>query len=175
MLKLSDSQTVLAGDIGGTKSRLGVFGITKNSFHLLSEKTFLNKNYSQLENILEDFMIGKKKVSSACLGVAGPVTGKIIKTTNLPWIIEIKSLQKKLSVRKMEIINDLVANAYGISVLKKKDFIILNRGKTFKGTRALISAGTGLGETILFWNGKRHVPSPSEGGHSGNRTAPLPF
>jgi glucokinase len=166
MQKPHNSRILLAGDIGGTKTRLGIFGITKNSFHLLSEKTFLNKNYSQLENILQVFMRGKKKVSSACFGVAGPVTGETIKTTNLPWVIKTKSLQNILDLTKLEIINDLVANAHGISVLKKKDFIILNTGKPFNGNRALISAGTGLGEAILFWTGNEYIPSPSEGGHS---------
>jgi glucokinase len=70
-----------------------------------------------------------------------------------------------LGLKKMEVINDLVANAYGISVLKKRDLETLNVGKARKGNQALISAGTGLGEAILFWDGKQHVPSPSEGGH----------
>ncbi|OGW37390.1 MAG: glucokinase [Nitrospirae bacterium RBG_13_39_12] len=157
---------VLAGDIGGTKTRLGFFAVTKKSFRLLSEKTFLNRDYSQLENILEDFTRGQNNISSACFGVAGPVTGEIIQTKNLPWVIKTKSLQNKLCVKSLEIINDLVANAYGIPVLNKKDFVNLNRGKTFKGNRALISAGTGLGEAVLFWNGKCHIPSPSEGGHA---------
>jgi glucokinase len=98
--------------------------------------------------------------------VAGPVTEEVIIATNLPWWIDIQSLQKVLLLKKVEVINDLVANAYGISVLKKKDFEILNMGKTKKGNQALISAGTGLGEAILFWDGKQHVPSPSEGGHA---------
>jgi glucokinase len=98
--------------------------------------------------------------------VAGPVTEEVIIATNLPWWIDIQSLQKALSLKKVEVINDLVANAYGISVLKKGDFEILNVGKAQKGNQALISAGTGLGEAILFWDGKQHMPSPSEGGHA---------
>ena len=103
-----------------------------------------------MENILTDFLKGRKGIASACFGVAGPVTQAVVVTTNLPWWIDIQSLQKMLPLKKVEVINDLVANAYGISVLKKSDFEILNVGKMKKGNQALISAGTGLGEAILF-------------------------
>jgi glucokinase len=164
--KTIKSETVLAGDVGGTKTRLGLFEGTRNHLRPLFEKIYLSKNYKGLENILEDFLRGHREIASACFGVAGPVTQEVVIATNLPWWIDIQSLQKTLPVKKMEVINDLVANAYGISVLKKSDFEILNVGKIKKGNQALISAGTGLGEAILFWDGERHVPSPSEGGHA---------
>ena len=157
---------ILAGDVGGTNTRLGLFEITRGRFRLLSEKTYLSKNYKGLENILVNFLKGQREIVAACFGVAGPVTEEVIVATNLPWWIDIQSLQKLLSLKKVEVINDLVANAYGISVLKKADFEILNAGRIRKGTQALISAGTGLGEAILFWDGKQYVPSPSEGGHA---------
>jgi glucokinase len=159
-------EIILAGDVGGTHTRLGFFEVSKGHLRLCSEKIYLSKNYRGLENILEDFLRGKQGIASACFGVAGPVTQEIIIATNLPWWIDIQSLQKTLPVKNVEVINDLVANAYGISILKKSDFEILNVGKTKKGNQALISAGTGLGEAILFWDGKQHVPSPSEGGHA---------
>jgi glucokinase len=157
---------ILAGDIGATKTSLGIFEVVGDYPRLIFEKTYLSKNYNGLENILIDFMRGQKGIVAACFGVAGPVTEEVIIATNLPWWIDIQSLRKLLPFKKMEVINDLVANAYGISVLKKSDFEILNAGKTKKGNQALISAGTGLGEAILFWDGQHHVPSPSEGGHS---------
>ncbi len=163
--KKSKSESILAGDVGGTNTRLGLFEVTRRRPRLLSEKIYSSKNYKGLENILVDFLRGRRGVAAVCLGVAGPVTEEVIIATNLPWWIEIQSLQKVLSLKKVEVINDLVANAYGISVLKKRDFEILNAGKIKKGNQALISAGTGLGEAILFWDGKQHVPSPSEGGH----------
>jgi len=89
-----------------------------------------------------------------------------VKATNLPWVINVESLKKDLGIKKVGLINDLVANGYGISVLKKKDFETLSVGKEKKGNAALISAGTGLGEAILFWSGKEHIPLPSEGGHA---------
>jgi len=164
--KKSKSESILAGDVGGTNTRLGLFEVTRGRPRLLSEKTFLNKNYKGLENILEEFLKGQRKIASACFGVAGPVTQEVVIATNLPWWIDIQSLQEVISLKKVEVINDLVANAYGISVLKKSDFEILNAGKIKKGNQALISAGTGLGEAILFWDGKHHIPSPSEGGHA---------
>jgi glucokinase len=164
--KTIKSEIVLAGDVGGTNTRLGLFEVTRGRLHFLFEKTFLSRNYKGLENILGEFLIGQKGIGSACFGVAGPVTQEVVIATNLPWWIDIQSLQKTLPIKKVEVINDLVANAYGISVLKKSDFEILNVGKIKKGNQALISAGTGLGEAILFWDGQQHVPSPSEGGHA---------
>jgi glucokinase len=164
--KTIKSEIVLAGDVGGTKTRLGLFEVTRGRLRLLCEKTFLSKKYKGLENILREFLKGQKGIASACFGVAGPVTEEVIIATNLPWWINIQSLQKVLPLKKVEVINDLVANAYGISVLKKSDFEILNVGKIKRGNEALISAGTGLGEAILFWDGQQHVPSPSEGGHA---------
>jgi glucokinase len=164
-MKKTRFETILAGDVGGTNTRLGLFEVNRGRLRLLLEKTFLSKDYRGLEDILKDFLRGKKAIAAACFGVAGPVTQEVVIATNLPWWIDIQSLQKALSLKKMEVINDLVANAYGISVLKKRDFETLNVGKVKKGNQALISAGTGLGEAILFWDGKQHVPSASEGGH----------
>ncbi len=164
-MKKSKSELVLAGDVGGTNTRLGLFEVNRGRLRVLFERTFLSKNYKGLENILKDFLRGKKGIAAACFGVAGPVTQEVVIATNLPWWIDIQSLRKVLPFKKIEVINDLVANAYGISVLNKRDFETLNVGKVKKGNQALISAGTGLGEAILFWDGKQHVPSPSEGGH----------
>ena len=158
-------QIVLAGDVGGTKTRVGLFRVTGGHFRRVSEKTFVSRDYPGLEQILRDFTKKQKEVGAACFGVAGPVVeGKVI-ATNLPWRLDRESLQRSLSLEKIDLINDLVANAYGIAVLKKNDFEVLNPGKIIEGNAGLLAAGTGLGQAILFWNGSRHVPSPSEGGH----------
>lgn len=164
--KTLEPEMILAGDIGGTKTRLGLFSVSKGCCRLQFEKTFQSRHYKNLESIIRDFLRGQKKIAAACFGVAGPVIQGKTKTTNLPWVIHKKSLQRALGLTKVEVINDLVANAYGIPDLKKKDFEILNSGKIKKGNAVLLSAGTGLGEAILFWEGKRHIPSPSEGGHA---------
>jgi len=156
---------VLAGDIGGTNTRLAFFRVTRPHFQLITEKNYLSRDYRSLEDVLKDFFKEKIDVEAACLGVAGPVIDGKVTGTNLPWHLDGKLLQKNLSFKKLALINDLVANAYGISISKRADFAVLNSGKAKKGNAVLISAGTGLGEGILFWNGKQHVPSPSEGGH----------
>ncbi len=156
---------ILAGDIGGTKTQLGFFESFEGRLRCVFEKTYSSKDFQGLEGVLIDFMKGLTGIDSACFGVAAPVIGKRIKLTNLPWTIDIQKLKKEFSLPKLEIINDLVANAYGTIYLKKKDLKTLNPGKRMVGNAALLSAGTGLGEAILFWNGKGYVPSPSEGGH----------
>jgi len=164
-MEKGSSKIVLAGDIGGTKTRLGIFAAAADHGRLLLEKTFISKNYPGLEDLLVDFLEKGEKIAAACFGVAGPVIqGKVI-AINLPWRLDQKSLQKALSCEKVSLINDLVANAYGIAVLRKNDFAVLNSGKIRQGNAALVSAGTGLGQAILFWNGECHIPSPSEGGH----------
>jgi glucokinase len=156
---------VLAGDIGGTKTRLGLFSISGGSLRKLSEQTFASKDYDSVEAIIKTFLKGREKVSTACLGVAGPIVEGIAIATNLPWKIAEKSIERTLRIKKTVLINDLVANAYGIGVLKGKDFEVLNVGKKQRGNAAVLSAGTGLGAAILFWNGTQYLPSPSEGGH----------
>jgi len=164
-IKMGSSKAILAGDVGGTKTRLGLFSISKDKCHLFFEKTFPSKQYRGLEIMVKEFL-GGTRIASACFGVAGPVFNGRVRATNLPWVIDTKSLQKGLGLRKVGLINDLVANAYGISALDKKDFETLNIGKKRKGNAALLSAGTGLGVAGLFWNGEDHLPSPSEGGHA---------
>ena len=94
MVQISKSQLILAGDVGGTNTRLGLFEITRGRFRLLSEKIYLSKNYKGLENILVNFLKGQREIVAACFGVAGPVTEQVIVATNLPWWIDIQSLQK---------------------------------------------------------------------------------
>ena len=158
-------QMVLAGDIGGTNSRLMLFCAGSRSCRPVVDETYRSRDYSDLRIILREFLRGKEKIASACFGVAGPVTGGVVRATNLPWLIDLRAIRRELATSNVEIINDLVANAYGTFMLKEDDFQVLNPGKARKGNAALISAGTGLGEAILFWNGKQHVPSSSEGGH----------
>lgn len=157
---------ILAGDIGGTKTRLGLFEWEQGHLQSIFEKAYSSKAYPGLETILADFMKELNGINSACLGVAAPVIGKKVKLTNLPWVMDIQKLKKEFSLPKLEIINDLVANAYGTIYLKKKDLRVVNPGKRMVGNAALLSAGTGLGEAILYWDGECYHPSPSEGGHA---------
>ena len=158
----------LAGDIGGTKTLLAFVNLDKGSYETIKKKTFRSQNYNSLEEILEEFLQDHaEKIRGACFGIAGPVIAQETKTPNLPWVVKVKSLQEKLKINKVFLINDLLANAYGIKTLSEKDFFLVHPGEeNLKGNQALISAGTGLGEAGFITLGHQRIPFSSEGGHS---------
>lgn len=156
---------ILAGDIGGTKTRLGLFRASETACHLLTTTAYPSKAYRGLEVIIDEFLQGRERISAASFGVAGPVVNGFAIATNLPWKISETALGRFLNLKKISLINDLVANAYGIEVMAGNDFTVLNKGRKASGNRAILSAGTGLGAAVKFWNGARYIPSPSEGGH----------
>ena len=155
---------VLAGDAGGTKSRF----LLKQGEKVLLKEKFYNRYYESFSEVLKDFLTKKRvKISKACLGIAGPILHNRCAATNLPWEIDGSFLSSEFKIPKVRLINDMEANAYGISCLKKEEFVVLNPGeKDAKGHAALISAGTGLGEAGLFWSGKGHRPFATEGSHA---------
>lgn len=107
-------------------------------------------------------------VDVACFGVAGPVVDNRARTTNLPWIIDGNEIAKRFNIPRVRLLNDLEATAYGLLVLQPGELVVLNAGTPPKTNHpiGLIAAGTGLGEAILFWDGARYQPIPSEGGHA---------
>jgi glucokinase len=153
----------LAADIGGTKTHL----ILYNNTTCLKDQKYKSHSYPNLETILKDFTKGfDKPIEKACFAIAGPIQNQKCNATNLPWIIDAKVIEKELNIGKVSLINDLEANAYGISTLNKDSFYILNEGDPrIGGNQALISAGTGLGEAGLYSDGKNIHPFASEGGH----------
>jgi len=159
---------ILAGDIGGTKTNLGLYELEGESLLPKILRSFPSREYPGLESILDEFkrLCGESRIAAACFGVAGPgIDGRLV-TPNLPWIVEASSLATRLGLNSVALINDLEAMAYGIPELKYDEFIALNEGRSQTGNAALIAAGTGLGVAGLFWYGKQHVPSASEGGHA---------
>jgi glucokinase len=158
---------ILAGDIGGTKTNLGLFDIADGSLASVDQKSFPSSRYPNLESIVDEFLTaaGKPRIASACFGVAGPVVEGHSVTPNLSWNIEAMSLASRLKLVSVGLINDLEATAYGIAELKPQEFVRLNQGTLETGNAALVAAGTGFGNASLFWDGDRHVPSASEGGH----------
>lgn len=154
----------LAGDIGGTKTHLALFD--KDLQHPIEDKKFPSKEFKSLTEIVDLFLKGKKQVKKACFGIAGPIQNGMCKATNLPWVITTDDLAQVLHTPSIALINDLEANAWGIRTLSEEDFVVLNKGKEQpKSHQALISAGTGLGEAGLFYDGKEHIPFACEGGH----------
>ena len=158
---------ILAGDIGGTKVNLAFFseGMRLKPEHLAS---YPSRDYTSLEEIALKFLAERKlKADYACFGIAGPVKQGRVAVTNLPWVIVDKDIKHALHLKHIWLINDLEANAHGIYGLTPADFVTLNKGEEGAiGNAAIISAGTGLGEAGLFWDGNRHLPVASEGGHS---------
>lgn len=154
---------ILAGDIGGTKTNVALFS---EDLTLLETRSFPSQNYPGLSDIIEEFLNGRNPdFSSVCFGVAGPVVNGKSSITNLTWKLDTEHLKQPLKCQKISLINDLEANGYGIEVLPDSAFSVLREGVQAQGNAALISAGTGLGECCLFWDGKKFVPSASEGGH----------
>ena len=159
---------ILAGDIGGTNTRLAYFVAEQERVRLVDLRVFPSRRYAALEEVLAEFLSAKKlPVERACFGVAGPVKRGRCVTSNLPWEVDARLLARQLDLETALLINDLEANAYGIAALAPEDFVVLNPGEpNATGNAALISAGTGLGEAGLHWERGRHVPFASEGGHA---------
>jgi glucokinase len=158
---------ILAGDIGGTNTRLGFYDIKGKRPNLLAQETFPSNTPGGLHAIIQRFKEANKLlVEFACFGIAGPVKNDRVEASNLPWVIDARELSEALSLPVVWLINDLEANAYGAAALRKKDFEVLNAGVADEeGNAAIISAGTGLGEAGFYFDGKRYRPFASEGGH----------
>src|SRR5580700_3619214 len=121
---------ILAGDIGGTNARLAFFDVTHDDFRLVSASVFPSRDYAGLDEIVAKFVeTSALHADAACFGIAGPVRNGRVETSNLPWTIEAKRLADELNLKKAVLINDLEANAWGISRLDAKDVVCLNQVK----------------------------------------------
>jgi len=159
---------ILAGDIGGTNTRLALVEEQPDGLRISDQQTFPSRERTSLEAALEEFLTPRKvNLTRASFGIAGPVRNGRCEATNLPWVVDSKTVAKRVGLKRVGLINDLEANAYGIAALQSKDLVILNKGaRNATGNQAIISAGTGLGEAGMYWDGQRHRPFPSEGGHA---------
>lgn len=161
---------ILAGDIGGTNTRLALCKQGGQGLSVFAEDRYSSAEFSGLDEIIESFLSGRHEViERACFGVPGPVEGDVIKLPNLPWTINRQELASLLAIEQIGLINDLEANAYGLSELEESDFAVLNEGTHHPtGNAAIISAGTGLGEAGMHFEPatKTLRPFASEGGHS---------
>ena len=164
---------ILAGDVGGTKCNLALFAEKNGKLEVVFRERFASKEFAQFDLIIKEFSrraathLGSSKIRAAGFGVAGPVINNRIHATNLPWVVDAETLSKEVGVESVVLINDLGATGHSLEHLPAEDFCVLNPGKPLRGaSRALLAAGTGLGEGILFWDGTRYKVVPSEGGHS---------
>ena len=158
---------VLAGDVGGTKTNLAIYAIDRaGRLSLERERQFRSSEYSGLEKVIHEFLADERgKVRGAAFGVAGPVLNGRVKTTNLPWTVRTASLERAAGSR-VRLLNDLEATAYGGLFAGRKDVDWLVPGVKRPGNLAVIAAGTGLGQALLYWDGARHRPVATEGGHA---------
>ena len=151
---------ILAGDIGGTNTRLAIFEGTPAHPRAVVIEIFPSAEHNDLREILQKFrVVHNQPVQAACFGVAGPVVAGKSRPSNLPWIIDVAELASDLDLPSVRLANDLEVNAYGIAVLGPQDFVALNPGAPdASGNRVLIAAGTGLGEAGLFADGNDYKP-----------------
>ncbi len=164
---------VLAGDIGGTKTLLALVECDGNHCTVLHKARYASADYTHLIPMITLFLgeSGKPAPERACFSVAGPVSilgkGQTAKLTNLLWKLDTTDLSSTLNIKHVRLVNDFQSVGYGIEALQDQDLITLQKGNPqAKEPRAIIGAGTGLGQAVLFWRGDRYEAIPSEGGHT---------
>ncbi|MGH7384301.1 MAG: glucokinase [Candidatus Rokuibacteriota bacterium] len=166
---------ILAGDIGGTNARLALFERAGARLRTIVSRKYPSRRHSSLEEIVERFL-GEVEapIERACFAVAGPASDGRVVATNLAWIVDAGRLARAMRLDSVDLINDLEAIAHGLGDLEDSDLAVLHPGRPgSEGNRAIIAAGTGLGQAGAYWDGNRHHPFACEGGHGdfGPRTA----
>jgi glucokinase len=162
---------ILAGDIGGTKTLLGLFDRTTPRPRPILVREFVTLDFPDLMAMVAEFLrdraIQGGQIDQACFGVAGPVVGNAADLTNVPWRVEADAVAHSFGLRTVALLNDLQAMAWAVRVLGGDEVHVLQQGEPLPGGNvALLAAGTGLGEALLHNVNGRLVPSPSEGGHA---------
>jgi len=159
---------LIAGDIGGTKTIVGIYNHKNGPQRPLVKKIYINRQFSKFEHLINNFL---KEITfdikTACFGVAGPVVSGRAEMTNLSWQIDETYIKNLLNLSDIKVLNDLEATAYGLLFTESSEIIPLNNGqKKSNGTIAIIAPGTGLGEAFLTWNGNYYLAHASQGGHT---------
>ena len=169
----SPGERVLVGDIGGTNARFAVVAGPDGpggSIELIDEITYPSCAFASLPDALAAVAADSaaaRRVAGACFGIAGPIRANRCEATNLPWVIDGRDLAEALGLAEVPLLNDLEAAAWGLAQVDPRDVRTVQVGEADPtGHRALLSAGTGLGEASLLWDGSRHLPHATEGGHA---------
>jgi glucokinase len=162
---------VLAGDVGGTSTRLGVFDITSSRPRTLATRTFRTLDFSGLPEMISIFLDSQapsaSSIGSACFGVAGPVNDEVADLTNVPWHVDAGGVARTFGLARVKLLNDLEALAYALPVLIDSEVQVLQAGRQVpKGSIAVIASGTGLGEAVLHWSDGRYRARAMEAGHA---------
>jgi len=162
---------LLAGDIGGTKTLLGIFDHSSARPRPVVVRSFSTLDYDDLTTmaaaLLSENDATRASIDTACFGVAGPVIGESATMTNIPWRIDARRVRSAFGFRRVKLLNDLEAMAYSIPVLQDDEVRVLQKGEPVaRGNIALIAAGTGLGEALMHNVDGRYIASPTEAGHA---------
>jgi glucokinase len=162
---------LLAGDIGGTKTVIGLFSDGDGRPEQVGARTFVTRDHPGLEAILDAFLGGQSapapRVRAASFGVAGPIVNQVARLTNVPWSVDAAAIGARFRIPRVTLLNDLQAMAYCVGVLRPEELVVVQEGrKVTTGNAALIAAGTGLGEALLHNVNGKFIPSPTEGGHA---------
>jgi glucokinase len=167
---------ILAGDIGGTKCNLALFAEDGTALKLVCKRRYLTGDFDSLEQLIQRFIretavetgaAATNRIIAAGFGMAGAIVDGRLVANNIAWEVTAAGLVKELNLNleHLAMINDLVATAYGLAHLTREDFLVLNAGAPQpRGNQALIAAGTGLGQAMLYWDGHQYQAAPSEGG-----------
>jgi glucokinase len=158
---------VLAGDVGGTKTNVGLFGLEGESQVRVRSATYSSADHPGLDSIVTDFLRDGESVGAACFGIAGPVVENRVRPPNLDWEEDGDALANALGIPVVRLINDLHATAEGIPALGEDEIVTLAEGRPRPGGHtAIIAAGTGLGVSIVAREGRHTIAVASEGGHT---------
>jgi len=165
------SGRLLAGDIGGTKTLLGLFDRAAGRPRRVVTRAFGTLDYDDLSSMIAEFVadaaVGRSSITSACFGVAGVVMDEVAELTNVPWKVDARRVASRFAFARIKLLNDLQALAYSVTVLERSEVHVLQDGDALPGGHiAVIAAGTGLGEAMLHNVNGRLIPSASEGGHA---------
>ena len=162
---------LLAGDLGATNTRLGLFQRYTPRPSELVTRDFQTNDYPGLAAMIDAFLSGSgtspDAIEAACVGVAGPVIEQRVYPTNINWIVDGAEVIRQSGVKSLYLLNDVEAMAYAVDALDRSELRVLQEGsRNPTGNGALLTAGTGLGQAMLIHIEGRWQPSPSEGGHA---------
>jgi glucokinase len=161
----------LAGDIGGTKTLLGLFADKPERPSTIEIGEFVTLEYDGIETIVGEFLraqnVNPRQVRTACFGVAGAIKDRVARLTNVPWLVDVERVEARTGIAQCLLLNDLQALGYAVPVLEPDELAVLQQGiASAEGNAAVIAAGTGLGEALLHNLDGRFIPAASEGGHA---------
>lgn len=167
---------IISGDVGGTKCNLALYAHSDGNLRQVTKHRYESGKFASFEKVVAQFLddiagdlktAGEKEISAAAFGVAGPVIHQRVKVTNLPWTVDASSLAQQIPTKHIVLLNDLQATGYSLFLLGPDEIAVLNPGEPSpQSAQALLAAGTGLGEALLFWNRDRYIVVSSEGGHA---------